>query len=66
VPGALDRYGEADRALFPELERIIREENLSLTAAARRLAEADKVSGIGNPKSRAQRLAARYRREREN
>jgi hypothetical protein len=66
APGTLDRYGKADRALFPELRRIMRDEQVSVAAAATRLAEQGKVTGVGAPSSRAKRLAARYRREREN
>jgi hypothetical protein len=67
LPGTLDRYGQADRALFSELERIMGEDKVSVSEAARRLAEKDKVvAGIGSPSSRAKRLAERYRRERQN
>jgi hypothetical protein len=59
-PGTVDRYGEADRALFPELAEIIRANNLSPTAAAVRLAECGKVLGAGTPLSRAKRLVKRY------
>jgi hypothetical protein len=59
-PGALDRYADSDRRLFPEIERIMHEEQMSVTAAARKLAEQDRVSGIGISVSRARRLAARF------
>jgi hypothetical protein len=62
-PGALDRYGNYDRALYPELERLISKERMSLTAAARQLANEGRVSGIGTGESRARRLAKRYRAE---
>jgi hypothetical protein len=60
APGSVDRYGASDRALYRELKRLINEEHLSATAASLKLAEADKVSGIGAKKSRARRLARRY------
>jgi hypothetical protein len=67
-PGTLDRYGEADRALFPEIERIQRECNASVTAAALMLAEGKidgkEVPGAGAPLSKAKRLGSLYRRER--
>jgi hypothetical protein len=60
-PGAIDRFGEADRALFPEMTALMTTEHLSRLQAARQLANAGKVSGIGTPESRARRLADRYR-----
>jgi hypothetical protein len=60
TPGKLNRYGESDRALFPELKRLMREGHMSATAAARQLAEEGKVAGIGSDESRAHRLAGRY------
>jgi hypothetical protein len=58
--GSLDRYGEADRALFPEIEEITRTKHLSVSAAALQLAEAEKVIGTGAPASRAKRLSRLY------
>jgi hypothetical protein len=68
APGALDRYSAADRKLYTEVERIMRDEKLSVSAAALRLAEDGKLAGTGTstPQSRARRLAERYRRERRN
>jgi hypothetical protein len=67
--GSIDRYGVADRALFPVLERIRREHQLSLTAAAQKLAEGEiegeRVLGSGTPLSRAKRLVRRYNADRE-
>jgi hypothetical protein len=65
APGTLDRYGPADRALYGDLERIVREDRVSITEAATRLADAG-IAGIGTPASRAKRLAERYRSERKN
>lgn len=66
-PGTLNRYGEADRALFPEIERIKREHLVSVTAAALMLAEGKiegkAVPGHGSPLSKAKRLATLYRKE---
>jgi hypothetical protein len=65
--GTLDRYGVADRMLFPELERISRDCNLSLTQAALQLAEGriegKVVAGNGSPLSKAKRLVGLYKRE---
>jgi hypothetical protein len=61
-PGTLDRFGQGDRALFPEVERLVGQ-GLSITAATVKLAAEGKVAGSGIPESRAKRLADRYRRE---
>ena len=63
-PGTLRRYEAADRALFPEVERIMAEKQMSRTAAALDLALADRVAGVGTPHSRATRLAALHKRDR--
>jgi len=63
-PGTLRRYEAADRALFPEVERIMAEKQMSRTAAALDLALADRVAGVGTPHSRAKRLAALHKRDR--
>jgi hypothetical protein len=66
-PGTLKRYAAADRELFPELERIMRTDRVSLSAAAQKLASGEvcgkEVSGNGTPLSHAKRLAELYRRE---
>jgi hypothetical protein len=62
--GTLRRYAAADRALFPELERIMADEQMSRSAAARELARAGRISGVGTPDSRAKRLAALHKCER--
>ena len=64
TPGTLRRYEAADRALYPELERIMAEKQMSRTAAALDLALADRVAGVGTPHSRAKRLAALHKRDR--
>lgn len=51
---------ESDRKLYPEVERLMRDEHKSATAAARQLAEAGQVVGAGTEESRARRLAKRY------
>ena len=63
-PGKLRRYEAGDRALFPELERIMAEKQNSLSAAALELAEAGQVKGPGTALSRSKRLAALYNRDR--
>jgi hypothetical protein len=63
-PGKLKRYEAADRALFPELERIMADEQKSRSAAAHDLALANRISGVGSAQSRAKRLAALHKRER--
>lgn len=60
APGTLDRYGASDRALYAELKQLMRDEHISATAAARQLAENNKVAGVGSPESIARRLAKRY------
>jgi len=65
-PGTLRRYEDADCKLFPELEQIMIKEQKSRSAAARALAEAGKVAGVGTTESRAKRLAALHKRERDS
>jgi hypothetical protein len=60
VPGKLRRYAESDRALFPEMVRIIREQRVSPTEAARQLVE--KIRGSGCEDSKVRRLAKAYSR----
>jgi hypothetical protein len=63
-PGTLRRYENADRALFPELERIMVGNQKSRSAAALELAQAGQVKGFGAAQSRAKRLAELHKRER--
>jgi hypothetical protein len=64
APNTVDRYGASDRALFDDLERIMRDTSASLRAAATQLADAGRIAGAGSPESRATRLARRYKAER--
>jgi hypothetical protein len=61
APGTVARYRESDRKLYPEVERIMRGEHKTVTAAARQLAEQGKVAGTGIKESRARRLPGQYR-----
>jgi hypothetical protein len=61
APGSVDRYGKADRALYPKIERIISKEHKSVHAACQSLAS--KIKGTGTPESKAQRVAKRFRKE---
>jgi len=61
LPGSTEVFGASDRALYPEIERIMGE-GKSLRAAA--WVSAGKVDGTSSPRGRWERLMARYRRER--
>jgi hypothetical protein len=64
VPGSAG-YSEADAALFPEMESLVRSHGgMSPSAAALELVLANKVAGGGSPASKAKRLAARFLKER--
>jgi hypothetical protein len=63
-PGTTDRFGDADRALFPAITRLMKRKNISPGEAARLLI--DKIDGRGSESSRARRLAGRYQREAKN
>ena len=63
-PGTLKRYRESDRELFPEIERIMRVDKVSATAAAKNLADEGRVEGTGTLASRARRLVAAYHAQR--
>jgi len=65
-PGAIDRFGEADRKLFSEMTAFITTENLTPREAARRLLP--KIAGQtrSSEESRIRRLADRYRDEVEH
>jgi hypothetical protein len=65
-PGTVDRFRDADRALYPELETRMRgPEKMTVSAAALALANGGHVAGVGtsSAESRAKRLAGRYLRE---
>jgi hypothetical protein len=62
-PGEVKRYASADRKLFPAIRRLMRKEQLSLTAATQRLAENRRVAGEGTPASRAKRLSKLFTAE---
>jgi hypothetical protein len=64
APGATDRFGEADRALFPEMTKLIKQRHLSPGEAARLMS--DKIEGRGTSDSRIRRVADRYRKEVKN
>lgn len=59
--GALDRFADTDRALFPEITSLVQQQRLSPTAAATKLVE--RIAGAGTPASRIARLVKRYRQE---
>jgi hypothetical protein len=59
-PGTLRRYDDADRALFSDLERLVKDGGLSKTAAAKRLAELGRIAGSGTVDSKARRLLKLY------
>lgn len=63
-PGTVDRYRDGDRALYPEVDRLMQDEHLSRTGATLKLAEANRVAGVGSADSHARRLAQRFARER--
>ena len=60
TPGNIRRYDKDDRALFPKIRKYLKQ-GLSLRAATIKLAEANKVAGVGSPPSRAKRVAKLYR-----
>jgi hypothetical protein len=64
APGSVDRYGKADRALFPKIDRMVSEQQKSVHAAALILAEQGLVPGDGTKLSKAIRLARLYRKQR--
>jgi hypothetical protein len=58
-PGTVSRYGEADRALFAEMDKLIPQAG-SARAAALQLAWDGKISGDGTEESGAKRLERKY------
>jgi hypothetical protein len=63
--GALARFAAADRALFGDIERTVRERNISLTEAVRDLDYKGKVKGRGTAESRIRRVTRFYKKERQ-
>ena len=62
VRGKIDRFGDADRALFPEIERLMKSQCLTCTEAVRQISE-KKLAGRGTLESRIRRVSDRFRRE---
>jgi len=62
VRGEIDRFGDADRALFPEIERLMKSQRLTSTEAVRQIPE-DKLAGRGTLDSRIRRVSDLFRRE---
>jgi hypothetical protein len=66
-PNALRRYEAADHKLFPEIRRLKKADQLSVSAAALKLArgavEGKTVAGSGTAESRAKRLTTLFLRE---
>jgi hypothetical protein len=59
--GSLHRYRSDDEKLFPQIEALIAENNLSVRAATVRLAHEKKIKGNGTEESVASRVAAVFR-----
>jgi hypothetical protein len=64
TPYTAEKLGASDRALFPEIDRLMNE-GRSLRAAAMELVLAGKVDGRGGARGRMERLTARYRKQRD-
>jgi hypothetical protein len=62
-PGTIDRFGEADRALFSDLTNLKEAKNLTAQEAAKELGNLGKVKKRGSLDSAVLRLARRYRKE---
>jgi hypothetical protein len=62
-PGAIDRFCQADRALFSDITNIKETKNLTAQEVARELGNLGKVKGRGSLESSMLRLARRYRKE---
>jgi hypothetical protein len=63
APDTFKRYVDDDRALFDDVERLMKE-GMSKTAATQKLANDNRVAGEGTPESRARRLANLFTKER--
>ena len=51
MPGTVDRYAKSDRALYAEIEHIMRAQQKSASAAALALAEVGRIQGRGGNES---------------
>jgi hypothetical protein len=60
--GKIDRFGDADRALFPKIERLMKSQHCTITEAVRRIPE-NKLAGRGTLDSRIRRVSDRFRNE---
>jgi hypothetical protein len=58
--GSISRYGEADRKLFPEIEKL-EGAGQTVNAITKAMAAEKRVEGSGTPDSKAKRLAKAYR-----
>jgi hypothetical protein len=63
MPDTTKRWIEDDRALFDDVESLVKG-GLTLTAATQKLANEGRVKGTGIAESRAKRLAKRHKAER--
>ena len=61
--GKIDRFGDADRALFPEIERLMKSRHCSPTEAVRILAGEHKLAKRGSLDSAIRRVSDRFRDE---
>jgi hypothetical protein len=61
-PKTVDRYGKADRCLYPQIGLLVAD-GLTLTAATQKLADQGKVAGTGTATSCARRLARRHSKD---
>ena len=60
--GKIDRFGDADRALFSEIERLMKSQHCTITEAVRQIPE-NKLAGRGTLDSRIRRVSDRFRNE---
>jgi hypothetical protein len=63
VPGTIDRYGDADRKLLPDVCRLMRERKCSPTAAAWILAEEGQIAGPASNETKVRRLVKCYHQQ---
>jgi hypothetical protein len=64
APGAIGRYAADDRALFSEIDRIMKETKKSVTEAVRQLDYKGNVKGRGTSESHIRRVVRLYTKER--